>query len=255
MHGREIDLVLEEADPEQVRRWIVNVCDTVGITTTGFARTAGVAPSTLNRFVNKQNGSPRNLSGDTIYKLQVTAKKLLSGAKEDILAKSTRYRSNTLRERNTRRIEVVGHVAAGEWRNAMEWPDDERYVTSQATPQIYDGYTMIGLEIHGDSMDLKFPHGSVVTCVPFSEMSRRPKHGDFVVVLRPDAEGQVEATVKEYQLDNDGCAWLLARSTDPKYQQPIRLGHPDDEMLDDRPEIRYLIIGSYTPLKVDLPPR
>jgi transcriptional regulator with XRE-family HTH domain len=43
------------SDPEEIRRWIRGRCEATGLTPSALARAAGVAHSTLNRFLNDEN--------------------------------------------------------------------------------------------------------------------------------------------------------------------------------------------------------
>lgn len=55
-------------DPQDIRNAILNLCAEEGLTITGVAAKAQVAPSTLTRFVNKTQGAKANALGPTTTK-------------------------------------------------------------------------------------------------------------------------------------------------------------------------------------------
>lgn len=128
------------------------------------------------------------------------------------------------RKRRTQDVEIVGHVQAGTWREAMEWPEEERYAEPVHESRRYPGVPRFGLEVRGDSMDRRVEDGAIVYCIRFSDLGRGPKHGDYVVCQRFNDSGAVEATLKRLEVRDDGIAWLLPESNNPEHQQPIRLG-------------------------------
>ena len=118
-------------------------------------------------------------------------------------------------------VSVHGEVEAGVWREAVEWPEAERFTVSfLAGP--YDHLPRFGLRVRGPSMDLIYPEGSVVVCVPYINLGRQPRSGERVVVERSRG-GLVEATVKELEITAEGQCLLWPRSTHPRYQQPIAI--------------------------------
>lgn len=68
----------ESLDPEAVRKWIDETSGAMGITLTAWARLAGLAPSTINRFLGGKG--PSNLSANTISALANAASSKLHGA-------------------------------------------------------------------------------------------------------------------------------------------------------------------------------
>lgn len=75
-------------------------------------------------------------------------------------------------------------------------------------------------------MDRVYPEGTIVVCIRYSDIGREPKAGERVICLRRDAGGEYEATIKEYQVDEQGRHILWPRSADPEFQQPIVLTGP-----------------------------
>jgi transcriptional regulator with XRE-family HTH domain len=138
-----------------------------------------------------------------------------------------------------RGIEVVGMVQAGVWRNAVEWPPEERTLLPVVGVNGYEGARLSGLKVAGASMDLLYPDGSYVIVVSSEDTDVR--HGDRVVVYR--AKGELtEASLKEVRVDADGRVGLWPRSSSPEHQEPIYL-EPGDQ---DGPEIAYVVVGRFS---------
>lgn len=88
---------------------------------------------------------------------------------------------------NSRPIPVIGRVAAGNWREAIQETHD--FITAPvAAPRAF------GLTVDGDSMDLVTPEGSTVLIDPDDSDLR---DGSYYVVLNGDGE----TTFKRYRAD------------------------------------------------------
>lgn len=115
-------------------------------------------------------------------------------------------------------LAVKGEVAAGIWREAFEWGQTE-WLSFTGRPDLNGSLSdRFGLRVHGESMNLVYPHGSIVECLSLSAGGTITS-GKRVIVVRENEAGEIEATVKEY-VDRDGGAYLWPRSTHPDFQQP-----------------------------------
>jgi transcriptional regulator with XRE-family HTH domain len=145
-----------------------------------------------------------------------------------------------------RNITVIGHVQAGDWREAVEWDDDSRYpISAPNTDKITQN--SFGLEVRGASMNREYDEGDVLICVPIIEYHRDIESGDFVICEHTAADGLVEATVKEFQREVDGTVWLWPRSKDPAHQQPIQVPWPPNPLhiTDETYRISAVVVGGY----------
>lgn len=139
---------------------------------------------------------------------------------------------------------MIGAVQAGVWREALQWERDERYPVSVPIPSPFAGRRVFGLEVRGPSMNDLYPHKSVVFCVSFIDLNREPRTGERVVVYRRSKDHLMEATLKEYWLDDKGVAWLRPRSNHPEFQKAWRV---NDAKSDHEYEVHALVIGSFRP--------
>lgn len=140
-------------------------------------------------------------------------------------------------------IWVTGYVEAGAFKEASEWDRSRWYAVDVPVPDRFRRRAK-ALEVRGHSMDLEYLPGAIVIWVDFLDF-RPPRHGDHVVVYAFDRSDQVEATVKELRVDEEGRRWLWPRSTRPEHQLPVDVDTPGPDI--DRIEIKGIVIGDYRP--------
>jgi Peptidase S24-like len=140
-------------------------------------------------------------------------------------------------------IWVAGDVQAGAFREAVEWEQSNWYGVDVPVPNQFRGRAK-ALEIRGTSMNVDYPEGSIAIWVPMLDF-RPPRHGDDVLVYSYCHDGLIEATLKEFRLDNSGGRWLWPRSHDPLHQAPVDIANPGDAIREI--EIAGIVIGSYRP--------
>lgn len=141
------------------------------------------------------------------------------------------------------RLFVRGEVAAGVWKEAYEWPEDEWQGFTGRPDVTADMKHRFGLRVVGASMSEIYPEGTIVECVSvFGHAEIEP--GKRVVILRTSIAGQVEATVKELQQDENGKLWAVPRSLRPGFQA-INLSEPEDGITETR--IIAVVVASYRP--------
>lgn len=124
----------------------------------------------------------------------------------------------------TRHLIVRGALQAGVFKEAVEWPPEERYDVAYRVSRRSQKLPLFGLEIAGPSMNLKFPEGSVAICCRLMDLDGEDvQSGDYVVVYRRNELDEIEATVKQYEIDREGRQWLWPRSDHPEFQTPIEV--------------------------------
>lgn len=140
-------------------------------------------------------------------------------------------------------IWVAGKVQAGHFVEAVEWdPSDWYPIDVPVAPRFRSKAK--ALQVAGGSMDLEYKEGSIVIWVDMLDF-RPPEAGDHVVVYATCQDDLIEATVKEYRVDDRGRHWLWPRSSLPEFQAPI--------CMEDLPErirdvvIKGIVVGDYRP--------
>lgn len=145
-------------------------------------------------------------------------------------------------------VEVNGSVAAGVWKEQSDWVVSERYDV-RFGPNRFRGSERFGLRMEGLSMNRTIPPGADLECVRVSYSHYEPKPGDLVIVERVNHD-LTEMTCK--RLDVDGDEWILrCESTEPEFQDVIRVGRPDRDLhIDNEARVIAIVVGA----KLDLAP-
>lgn len=143
------------------------------------------------------------------------------------------------------RAPLVGVLQAGNWREAVAYPESEWRSVDAPLPSSFDGIPTRSMEVQafeveGPSMNLVYPQGTLVYAA--SVMSyRQPMDGDRVIVVRTSKLGLVEVTLKEYVVGEDGRKWLMPKSTDPEHQTPLPFVEGSDG---DEVRIAGIVLGA-----------
>ncbi len=211
---------MDEAQ-KQARTLVSSLVEQTGLSLTELAREAGVAASTLTRFMANtgpdSDGSVKHtLSARTQMKLVEAAARITKGK----ASLGTAFPSS-LSPFDT--IQVRGAVQAGVWRESIEWPHTDWQNLTVPRDGRFAYAERFGLVVRGESMNRLYPDGTIVIVVRFADLGRAPRPGERVVVLRRSTTGEYEATLKDYELDAKGRHVLWPRSTEPEFQEPIIL--------------------------------
>lgn len=140
------------------------------------------------------------------------------------------------------RVQVIGEVEAGVWKDAMEWDADDRFPVVIPGIKHRSGLELFALRVRGPSMNRVFPDGAIVVVVRTVAVAD-PRSGDFVVVQRRRDDGTIEATLKQLEIDETGHHWAWPRSTSPTHQSPIALSACDDGQTEEI-EILGVVVAS-----------
>lgn len=125
----------------------------------------------------------------------------------------------------TERLEVRTAVAAGMWREQVEWARDEWYEI-EVGPNPYPGTERFAVRMEGYSMDRVIPPGSDLECIRVAFGHVEPQPGDLVIAERTRHD-LTEMTCK--RLDRDGEDFILrCESTKPEFADNVVLvSRPD----------------------------
>lgn len=139
-------------------------------------------------------------------------------------------------------LSIKGAVAAGQWSEAYEWPEDDWQTFTGRADVTASMIHRFGLKVMGDSMDELYPEGTIIECVSlFGNAEAAP--GKNVVVIRTRSDLLVEATVK-HLVEINGELWLTPKSRNPVHQS-YRLGDEVDGIIETR--IVAVVVSSVRP--------
>lgn len=140
-------------------------------------------------------------------------------------------------------VPVVGHVAAGAWRALDEaLPGEDPIPVYGLNNQFLNPKAVI---VQGKSMDRVFRPGTrLITVSPhdFIKAGYAIVSELYVVAEQVNQDGHYEATVKQLEIQQDGAHWLWPRSTDPNFQQPIKIP-PAKQWPDPPVDLNQLSVG------------
>lgn len=141
-------------------------------------------------------------------------------------------------------LPIRDRIQAGAWLLADDIAQDEPRMFPAAKDGRYPFAKQWMSEVIGDSMNLLgILDGDFVQCVDAVDISYYPRHNDVVEVERLRNGGRErELTLKQIEMTSTGFV-LAPRSTNPRFQQPLRL---DDGVANDTEDfevrIRALVV-------------
>jgi hypothetical protein len=242
------------------QKYLHSLAKLCGVALSTLAKDGGKAHTTVTRFANDANVPENGLNSATLFVIEQAAIRRLTKLLGELPTPDAKRRfaqdiqeftdwaekngfairarlsklidgwTDNNQEIELNRVIVKAHIAAGEWREAIEWDDEGKNYTVW-TPELgFDGLRRQGFEIRGTSMNLVYPDGTPVVCVSLIELGREPRNGEKVIVQRRRKDGLIEATCKEYQKADDGLIWLWPRSDDPLHQTPFCAQNPGPDI-------------------------
>lgn len=140
---------------------------------------------------------------------------------------------------------------AGVWRERAELPlSEQAEVQLPATrDQLLAGAYAVDVRTPG--AELRWPQGATLLCVP-PDLSDKPMQAGSWVVLERMAEGKVEVTARQIEVEN-GRAWLWLRTRDPRQVGAVPVQWPCDgrpwKANGERFMIASSVVGAYEPLR------
>lgn len=223
---------------EQIKRRITEARERAGFKTRKSAADAlGMKPSTYYGYedVEASHMPSREAIQKLAKKFRVTTDWLLSGRSQ--VEKFTDSVS-------VKTAPVRGVVAAGAWLEADMF-DDIEHEEVPFRPGQFPGLEQFAYRISGNSVDLVRLHdGDYAICVSYWEARHALADNDTVIVERRRG-GEIERTCKVLKVTAEGYE-LWPRSSNPKWQTPIKVTR--DHQPEDGVEIEIiaLVIGRYS---------
>ncbi len=120
-------------------------------------------------------------------------------------------------------VRLIGEVQAGVWREPQEQHEtDGEWITVPLADDVMR-HRPFALRVVGPSMNRVYPEGTILICCHLAALHEHPVSGKRYIIEDQDPHGQVETTVKEFVVDEDGRPWAWPRSSDLNFQDPIPL--------------------------------
>lgn len=223
----------------QIRTWMKQVLTDSGMSVVEWSAKSGVAKSTIHRALKPDYEFVT--SSRTLAKLanvaNTTPPQLTNGSGG---ASATRTVQPTF-------LPVRYKAQAGQWFEVDELAQTYAAQYPVAPDPRYASFPQWLEEVVGDSVDLKIPEGGFAHVVDAIQLGYAPRDGDYVVVERKRAGGQLrERTIKQVAIDA-GRVQLWPRSTNPRWQSPLDLTAGAAPGEDIEVAVVGLVIGAYSP--------
>lgn len=119
-------------------------------------------------------------------------------------------------------VPVLGRVAAGLFSDSDSLDDGLGRIAVPAGAKARQA-GRFAVRVEGPSMNQLYPDGSLLDCQSIDAVGREPRPGERWIVRRRTVDGRFEFTVKEYAVDRDGKRWLVPRSDEPAFRDPVAL--------------------------------
>lgn len=205
------------------------------------ARALGVKLPTYYSHENGTGGLRASVAERYARKFKVSLDWLLTGRGEMSPDGAVPY------EIEVEGLPLLGSIQAGHWIETTDAPDEVR---PEMVPVVRDlrfpHAEQYALRVVGDSMDLDYPDGSIVTCVNFAGSGLALEEGMIVHVERQRAGGQlIEVTLKAVELRKNEII-LVPHSTNPKWLPfSLKASKGDTEVF-----ARGVVVGGWSPRPV-----
>lgn len=214
-------------EAQNAKEFIERALAATGLKPYGLARKAGIAPSTITRFLNNPNFK--------FIPKQATLNRIAEAAG---LTAPTVAEPSLMLEPVRQWVPLVGEARAGVWTEIPAEPVIEDHIAVHL-PE-YRRAQLFALRVSGKSMDQKYADGTIVIVAPAAEAGIRV--GDDVVVRR-HRNGLAETTLKEVTQNGDGGFELAPRSSDASFTVMPFPARSRNWMIDDAHQDGTEIIG------------
>lgn len=190
--------------PAGLRSWLNHMTKALEVTPTELARKAEVAPSTLNRFIQGDDGS-KNLGARTIAKL-VAALIPLYREKQNL---AHNFSDEPLGYAAVS-VRVAASVRCGIFRTSHVWPAEEQFYVQVPLPSSRTT-RLVGLVVADDEAATAYPYGTIVIAKAVDEATSLTT-GQRLVVTIANELGETEIALRALVISPNQDAWLTSLS-------------------------------------------
>lgn len=200
------------------RPHLIELREGLGLTSEKAAELSGLSKSTISRTEN-------GLSELT----ESTAQALAAAYGVDIATIRYGEPVNNASDVAFSSVIIKGSVQAGDWSESPEWPQDEWYSMSIPHEPLLEGITLHGCVVLGDSMDRRYPEGTILIWSDIHETGEPLIDGKPYIVKR-SRSGEFETTCKIIKLVEE--TWFLfPDSNNPKWKPVPATGLEGEELV------------------------
>jgi transcriptional regulator with XRE-family HTH domain len=198
--------------PDGLRNWIGHACKVLKITQTELSRVAGIAPSTINKFMLSRPDASKSLNGrtvDAITKaiLQIQIDKIGKRQIEALAAPDPKGFTVIP-------VRVAGSLRSGVFAESHKWAAEELFHVTIPRPNSVQR-PLLGFLVEDDQSTIALPYGTIVIGAKVDPETDIAEAGDWFVVTRQNEANQTELTVRQLVVSPKGDMWLTSEQIGP----------------------------------------
>lgn len=232
--------------PQQVKELLLRICSELNVSPSYLARRAGLAASTLNRFLRQAADDASNLTATTIDSiLRAAAEEMIKihspkmasndlfvqANEEAVLASIERSKTNYdqhvrewrhhslkistgaccdyPRSHTDRNAHLIGRIENGFFFEPTEWGDD-RFRSEVSVPLLVrDGASLIMMPLNGNAGLPLYPAGSIIIGTMLCTTNLPPPPGAHVIAFHRRSDDWLSCNIWRYMTDPANRAWLM----------------------------------------------
>lgn len=138
-------------------------------------------------------------------------------------------------------LPIRAKIGAGFWVEVDHAPDALGEFVVEPLPAYRNARQWLDV-VEGDSMDRRYPPGSLVRVAAADDIGYLPRAGDNVLLQRQRGD-LIEWSVKELAIEASGRLQAWPRSHNPRWSEPIEFGDPENNHV----SILGLVLRGYIP--------
>lgn len=247
-----------DLSPAGLRAWLARICRYLDVSPTELARTAEIAPSTVNKFLVDTEGK-KSLSARTLSALQRAALDIQSRKFGKAYYPNT---ENDPRGFFTAMVMVGAELRAFVFKDQLLWPLHRQFHIQIPVPNTLRGRRLVGFLITDNHAEQSFPYATTITAAKFE--GEPLEVGEFLIVSRLDHEGRTELTVRHFTVSPNGDMWLTSQSRRGDRLTDIYVGKTESGWMTNPPSdmkfsltpnpdytVEYKVISAVSPVSYD----
>ena len=227
-----------------IQYWIKINVQKFDLTPTSWAKRAGIAPSTLNRFLEGSGSS--SLNAKTIEKL--------SDVIRSIAVEETRLEWESVRSRYETKSgyeigeaallgSVGGNVSRISGGNDAESDEDDlqHSVITIPVPRPFEYIRNAAFEMTDDEASPVFQKDDLLVCVPLKRAEHFIRPDDYVIWQSINAERQICSETRQFVKDPSGREWLMPTGAAALDSKPAFHAGPGGH--DSKGKATFVVVG------------
>ncbi len=234
-------------DARSIRYWVQSNVIEFDLKPTTWAKRAGIAPSTLNRFIDGGEGAG-SLNARTINKLSKIIDEEIAGLEEE--ERSLKSPHDINHEANE--CAILGRIDEESWQKMLTKTQEESEmglaVLTAPVLLKYTNYQSACFELSSDLYRPVFKRYDTIFCSPISKTKLKPEPEQYVVMVEAGPKRDFRAFVRQYVQDPTGREWFVPVGEDGKRRTHAMLADAPVSESEMHLKAVFTVVGVHTHL-------